>query len=119
MRGFCCILLGGELRLLTDAVVGCYTLEFLQKFNFNKGFFGTNGVSIQEGFTTSHPSEAAIKSAAITKCQNTYVLADASKFGSLGPITFADIGSASIITSHLNDKHYLDHTNIFQVEDLQ
>jgi DeoR family fructose operon transcriptional repressor len=118
MRGFRSILLGGELRLLTDAIVGCYTLENLKRFNFNKGFFGTNGVSIHEGFSTSYPTEASIKSAAISKCQSAYILADASKFGSLAPITFAEIYSASIITSHLNDKHYLDHTTIFQVEDL-
>ncbi|MDC7245666.1 MAG: DeoR/GlpR family DNA-binding transcription regulator [Sphaerochaetaceae bacterium] len=118
MRGFRSILLGGELRLLTDAVVGCYTLELLKKFNFNKGFFGTNAVSIREGFTTSYPTEASIKSAALSRCQNAYVLADASKFGSLTAITFAEIYSASIITSTLNDKQYLDHTNIFEVEKL-
>ena len=117
LRGFTCILLGGELRLLTDALVGCYALELLEKFNFNKGFFGTNAISLESGFTTSYPTEASMKSAAIARCQKAYVLADASKFGSVAAITFADISSATIITSCLEDKHYLEYTEILQVED--
>ncbi len=118
LRGFSCILLGGELRLLTDALVGSDTLELLKKFNFNKGFFGTNGISIESGFTTSYPTESSIKSAAIARCQQAYILADASKFDSLTAITFADIHTASIITSRLKDKRYLDHADVIEVEDL-
>ncbi|WP_422479135.1 DeoR/GlpR family DNA-binding transcription regulator [Pleomorphochaeta sp. DL1XJH-081] len=118
LQGFNCILLGGELRLLTDALVGCYALESLQRFNFNKGFFGTNGISIESGFTTSFPTEASIKSAAIERCNKAFVLADASKFGSIAAITFADIYSVSIITRHLKDKRYLDHADIFQIEEM-
>jgi DeoR family fructose operon transcriptional repressor len=118
LRGFSCILLGGELRLLTDALVGSDTLELLKKFNFNKGFFGTNGISIESGFTTSYPTESSIKSAAIARCQQAYILADASKFDSLTAITFADIHAASIITSRLKDKRYLDHADVIEVEDL-
>jgi DeoR family fructose operon transcriptional repressor len=118
LQGFSCILLGGELRLLTDALIGSDTLELLKKYNFNKGFFGANGISLESGFTTSHPTEASIKSAAMAKCQKAYVLADASKFGNIAAITFADIHSASIITSRLRNKRYLDHTEVFEVGDL-
>lgn len=118
LQGFSCILLGGELRLLTDALVGSDTLESLKKYNFNKGFFGANGISLESGFTTSHPTESSIKSAAMAKCQKAYVLADTSKFGIIAAITFADIHAASIITSRLKNKRYLDHTDIFEVEDL-
>ncbi len=116
LRGFPAILLGGELRLLTDALVGTDTLEALKKYNFNKGFFGTNGISMDSGFTTSFPTESSIKSAAIARCQNAYILADSSKFDSLAAITFADIYEASIITTRLADKRYLNHTKIFEVE---
>ncbi len=118
LQGFSCILLGGELRLLTDALVGVDTLELLRKYNFNKGFFGTNGISIESGFTTSYPTESSIKSAAIARCQKTYVLADTSKFGSIAAITFADIYAASIITSRLKSTRYLDYTDVYEVEDL-
>jgi DeoR family fructose operon transcriptional repressor len=117
LRGFSSILLGGELRLLTDALVGTDTLEALKKYNFNKGFFGTNGISIDSGFTTSFPTESSIKSAAIARCQKAYILADSSKFDSLAAITFAEIYEASIITDHLPDNRYLNHTEILEVED--
>lgn len=117
LQGFSCILLGGELRLLTDALVGSEALELLKKFNFNKGFFGTNGISIESGFTTSYPAESSLKSAAIARCQKAYILADSSKFDSIAAITFADIHAASIITSRLKEKRYLDHADILEVED--
>lgn len=116
-KGFTCILTGGELRVLTDALVGPYAKDQLTKFNFNKGFFGTNAISRDYGYTTSDHIEAAIKSDAMARCHKAYVLADTSKFGSVAALTFADIGSAIIITSRLDDKRYLEFTEVLQVED--
>ena len=73
--------------------------------------------SVFSGFTTSFPTESSIKSAAIARCQKAYILADSSKFDSLAAITFAEIYDASIITDHLPDNRYLNHTEILEVED--
>ena len=42
-NGFRVILIGGELKAATEAIVGNEAYADLQKYNFTKGFFGTNG----------------------------------------------------------------------------
>ena len=71
---------GGELKLTTNAYIGGYALDFLDKFNFSLGFFGTNGIHLTSGFTTPDPSEASIKMKAISKCYSVYILASHNKF---------------------------------------
>ncbi|MFQ7500604.1 MAG: DeoR/GlpR family DNA-binding transcription regulator, partial [Blautia coccoides] len=45
------LLIGGELKGTTEAVVGNQAILSLQSFHFTKGFFGTNGVSRKSGYT--------------------------------------------------------------------
>ena len=45
------LLIGGELKGTTEAVVGNQAILSLQNFHFTKGFFGTNGVSRKAGYT--------------------------------------------------------------------
>ena len=53
-NGFRVILIGGELKAATEAIVGNEAYVNLQKYNFTKGFFGTNGLNRTSGFTTPH-----------------------------------------------------------------
>lgn len=94
-------LLGGELKSSTEAIVGNAAVRALQGFHFTKGFFGTNGISRKEGFTTPDGDEAIVKETAMMQCRKAYVLADSSKFHSVSSVTFAAIGDATIITDKL------------------
>lgn len=114
-RGCKTYILGGELKLATEAVVGVETIAALQKYNFTKGFWGTNGVCIKTGFTTPDISEALVKEKSMEQCKDRYVLCDSSKFNNLSPITFADFDSCRIITTNVKDKIYVNCNNIFQV----
>jgi DeoR family fructose operon transcriptional repressor len=98
VSGFKVILIGGELKGLTEAVVGTQAIVMLEGMNFNKGFFGTNGISSKRGFTTPDMNEAYVKEMAFNHSRERFVLADESKFGSISPITFASLGDAMIIT---------------------
>ena len=49
-KGITCYVTGGELKLTTNAFIGSYALEFLKRFNFDIGFFGTNGIHPQAKF---------------------------------------------------------------------
>ena len=49
-RGFTVYLLGGEFKAVTEAIVGEEAVAALEKYNFTKGFWGANGVSLQKGF---------------------------------------------------------------------
>lgn len=115
-KGCKVFILGGELKMATDAVVGNEAISSLKKYNFTKGFFGTNGISAKIGYTTPDVSEALVKAEALSKCGEKYVLADPSKFNSISPITFAGLESACIITTALEDRQYQKYTTVLETE---
>ncbi|MFA9463681.1 MAG: DeoR/GlpR family DNA-binding transcription regulator [Velocimicrobium sp.] len=110
-------LLGGRYKLMTEALVGNLTLDELERFNFTKGFFGTNGVTVKEGFTTPDIDEALVKKRAMQKCMESYILCDSAKFNRISPITFAEFQNATIITTKIKRKEYLQYKNIVEVKD--
>ena len=97
-RGFKVILVGGELKSSTEAVVGNQAIRTIQEYHFTKGFFGTNGVTRRSGCTTPDVNEAVIKKTAMEQCRQCYVLCDASKFNSISSVTFADFEKPIFIT---------------------
>lgn len=101
-------LLGGELKSSTEAIVGNTAVRGLSGYHFTKGFFGTNGVSRQEGFTTPDADEAIVKETAMGQCRKAYVLADSSKFNQVSSITFASLTDATILTDHLPEGYEED-----------
>ena len=109
-------ILGGELKLTTEAIVGAETVNSLRKYNFTKGFFGTNGVDIDRGFTTPDVKEAMVKEEALHRSRKRFVLCDQSKFDEISSITFADIKDAKIITTNLENNRYKYQTEILEVE---
>ena len=68
-QGFRTFLLAGELKSKTEAVVGLGAVSSLQKYNFNKAFFGTNGITVDSGFTTPDTNEAYVKMEAMKHAQ--------------------------------------------------
>lgn len=115
-RGLRVSILGGGVKATTEAVVGTEALDSLKSYNFTKGFFGANGVSLKSGFSTPDSDEGIIKGDALSRCTHAYVLADSSKFGRISPITFASLSSAAIITDRLPDKKYREYTTIMEGE---
>ena len=97
-NGFRVILIGGELKAATEAIVGNEAYVNLQKYNFTKGFFGTNGLNRTSGFTTPDINEAMIKECALKHTQKPYILCDSSKFLQTCPVSFGEFHSARIIT---------------------
>lgn len=93
-------LVGGELKASTEAVVGNQALLTLESYHFTKGFFGTNGISRNAGFTTPDANEALIKKTAMQQCRDRYVLGDSTKFGKVSAVTFADFQAAQILTDN-------------------
>lgn len=99
--GFETILIGGTLKKSTEAVIGAEAILNIQKYNFTKGFFGTNGVKLDLGFTTPDINEASTKTAAINKTLKSYILADSSKFNQIAGVTFTPLGDIQIISNEL------------------
>ena len=114
-NGFRVILIGGELKAATEAIVGNEAYVNLQKYNFTKGFFGANGVNRQSGFTTPDINEARIKECAMNHTQHAYVLCDRGKFHQTAPVSFGMFDSAQIITDQLPDDSYRGCRNLIVV----
>ena len=108
-------ILGGEIKLLTEAIIGVETVRALKKYNFTKGFFGTNGIDIERGFTTPDLREAMVKEEALFRCKEKYILADKSKFDQISSITFGKVEDAKIITTVLENNAYRRNTEIKEV----
>lgn len=109
-------ILGGELKLSTEAIVGAETVKSLRKYNFTKGFFGANGVDLERGFSTPDIKEAMVKEEALIRSKKRYVLCDKSKFDEISSITFADIQDAEIITTKLDNYKYRNKSEILEVD---
>lgn len=91
----------GELKPVTEALVGEQTVETLRRYHFTVGFFGANGATPDEGFTTPETGEALVKSTALAQTLRPYVLCDSSKFSMVSPVTFADFDDATVVTDTL------------------
>lgn len=111
-RGLRAYVLGGVIKPGTLAIIGCETVESLKKYNFTKTFLGTNGIAVGPGFTTPDPEEAMVKSTAAAQARETWVLADSSKFGTITAASVLPLSEAGIITDQLEDRMYLEHTDI-------
>ncbi len=105
-RDFRVIIIGGKMKASTEAIVGNEAYHNLQKYNFTKGFFGTNGVDKHAGFTTPDINEALIKEFAMKHSQEAYVLCDNSKFHQICPVRFGEVEDAVVITDRIPDEDY-------------
>ena len=111
-RGLTAYIVGGQLKLTTEAVVGAEAVNNLRKYNFTKCFLGTNGIDREIGFSTPDVEEALVKSEAARRSFVCYVLADHTKFGRVSSVTFADLDRACIVTDRQPDTKYRDLTAI-------
>ncbi|MDE7435469.1 MAG: DeoR/GlpR family DNA-binding transcription regulator [Lachnospiraceae bacterium] len=97
-KGIRVLLVGGELKASTEAVVGNQAIRTLLQYHFTRGFFGTNGITRKAGCTTPDASEANVKQTAIGQCSKSCILADYSKFGAISSVTFAPFEGTMILT---------------------
>ena len=97
---------GGQLKLGTEAIIGAEALAFLERYHFTKAFLGANGITVKQGCTTPDPEEAAIKRRAADQAYMTYVLADSSKFGQTAAVTIRPLEKVCVITERLPDESF-------------
>jgi len=100
-RGPRLILIGGELRRLSQTVVGPMTRLVLQELHLDKAFMGTIGFTLKEGLTTTDPGEAFTKEMVMSRARQVFVLADSSKAGKL---SFARAGGWDKVHALITDK---------------
>lgn len=111
------ILLGGELKAATLALVGRDAVKTISQYRFDKCFLGMNGIDRMQGMTTPDPDEAHIKQLALQFSDQRYVLCDSDKFSQ---VTFAKVGDlheAALITDDgLDEQDQLTYAKLTKLK---
>ncbi|WP_075618862.1 DeoR/GlpR family DNA-binding transcription regulator [Paenisporosarcina indica] len=97
------IVLGGQLRKRTGAIVGNSTILSLQSMYADKVFLSCSGVSIEGGVTVSNMNSMALRKQMMESSQTTILLADSSK---IGKRSISKICSLNEITSLVTDTNF-------------
>jgi DeoR family fructose operon transcriptional repressor len=71
----------GELDPTLRAILGPWTIEFLQGLNIEVALISGAGITLEGGLTTSHRQLADLLKQVVRGSKHTYVLIDSSKFG--------------------------------------
>jgi DeoR/GlpR family transcriptional regulator of sugar metabolism len=82
---------GGFLRRDSISMVGDEGHEFIEHFNFQKGFFGAKGITLEDGLTDVNSAEVAVKRDMVTHARQVIAIVDSSKWGQVGFASFASI----------------------------
>jgi DeoR family transcriptional regulator, fructose operon transcriptional repressor len=93
------IMIGGQHRQITKAVVGCYANNMLKSLHADKAFIGTNAFDTSFGFSTPNPEEAETKKSMISIADEIFITLDYTKFNKISMVQFANLKTIdSIIT---------------------
>jgi DeoR/GlpR family transcriptional regulator of sugar metabolism len=95
------ILIGGEFRRRSQTLVGPLTRLTLDEVHVDKAFMGTIGLTLEEGLTTTDPSEAYTKELVMQHARQVFLLADHSK---VGKVSFACAGQLGRVQVLITDK---------------
>jgi DeoR/GlpR family transcriptional regulator of sugar metabolism len=80
-RGPRLIVIGGELRATSRALVGPLTRLLLDELRVDRALMGTFALSLEDGLTTTDPSEAYTKELVMQRAREVILLADSTKMG--------------------------------------
>jgi len=88
---------GGFLRRDSASLTGPGGGEFVKQFNFQKGFFGAKGLTLEEGLTDVNSEEVVIKRDWMLHARQVIAIVDSSKWGRVGFASFASIDQIDCI----------------------
>jgi DeoR/GlpR family transcriptional regulator of sugar metabolism len=80
-RGPRLILVGGEVRATSRAIVGPLTRLLLESLHLGRALMGTFAFSLEEGLSTTDPGEAYTKELVLARAGEVILLADSTKAG--------------------------------------
>lgn len=95
-RGPRLILVGGELRRLSQTFVGPLTRALVDQLRVDTAFMGTLGVAAEGGLTTTDPQEAYTKELVMSHARQAVLLADASKIGKISFVRFGGLRDVDV-----------------------
>jgi DeoR/GlpR family transcriptional regulator of sugar metabolism len=90
------VVLTGGVRTPSDALVGPVAVAALRSLHVDLLFLGAHGVDAMTGLTTPNLVESETNRALVASARHTCVLADSSKWGTVGLSTFADLSEIDL-----------------------
>ncbi len=103
---------GGMFERKTDSFVGFQSVELLNKYNINKAFLASTGISILNGVTNSSPLETDIKRTVVTKSSNVLLMVDDSKFDKYALTTYCELSEIDyLITNSQPGEEYRQYAD--------
>jgi DeoR family transcriptional regulator, fructose operon transcriptional repressor len=96
------LLLGGQVRHHSMALIGPATVRALETYHVDKAFMSATGVSVQHGYTTPNDSEAQTKRAMIAASDRVIAVVDSSKLGRTTLCSFAAIDGVQELVTDWN-----------------
>ncbi len=93
------IMLGGNVRPNSAAVVGHYAEKMVRDHSFRRLFLAVDGFDVEFGLTTTHTMEAHLNRIMIDSAMQTIAVFDSSKFGRRGLCSICGIESVDTIVT--------------------
>jgi DeoR/GlpR family transcriptional regulator of sugar metabolism len=93
------VVLTGGTRTPSDALVGPVAQGAASRINLDMLFLGVHGMSVRSGFTTPNLSEADTNRALVAAARRLVVLADHTKWDTIGIATIAPLSDAHVLVS--------------------
>jgi DeoR/GlpR family transcriptional regulator of sugar metabolism len=96
-RGDQTVILTGGVRTPSDALVGPVAVAAVRSLHVDLLFLGVHGMSERAGYTTPNLMEAEANRALLASAERLVVLADATKWGTVGISSIAGLGDAQAV----------------------
>lgn len=93
------VVLTGGVRTPSDALVGPVAVAAIRSLHLDVVFLGVHGMSERAGFTTPNLMEADTNRALISAAERLVVLADHTKWGTVGISSMAELSGADTVVS--------------------
>ncbi|MAN37310.1 MAG: DeoR family transcriptional regulator [Opitutae bacterium] len=94
------LLIGGELRRISQTMVGPLTSAVLGQVRVDKAFMGTMGFCLENGLTTTDPNESYVKALVAEQAGRVILLADS---GKAGKVSFARVSGWDKVDALISD----------------
>lgn len=91
------VILTGGVRTPSDALVGPTAVASLAAMNVDMAFLGAYGLTVEAGCTTPNYWEADTNRALLSAAGRSVIVADHTKWGVTGMMTFADLNSLDLL----------------------